>query len=156
MSLSIHRGVKPALRRTAALPVVLTVAAIAAGCASPEDVEFVDDYNAAVAPLTTTVSRLSTSIPSEPKAASKELDQVADRLVDVRADLAALDPPDDAADEFDRLLVTLGKSTKHVRAMARATKTGDLKRLGRATSNLSASASKLIAIEEELRAVVEN
>jgi hypothetical protein len=156
MSLTIHRGVKPALRRTAALPVVLAVAVIAAGCASPEDVEFVDDYNAAVAPLTTTMSRLSSSIAGEPEAASKALDRVADRLVDVRADLAALDPPDDAADEFDRLLVMLGKSTKQVRAMARATKAGDLKRLGKATTDLTASASKLIAIEQELRAVVEN
>jgi hypothetical protein len=38
------------------------------------------------------------------------------QLVDVRADLAALDPPDDAADEFERMLGALAKAPKQVRA----------------------------------------
>jgi hypothetical protein len=155
MNISILRRVV-ALRRTAALPVMLVVAVVAGGCASSEDVEFVDGYNAAVAPLSTTMSRLNTSLAGDPAAASRSLDRVADRLVDVRADLAALDPPDDAADEFDRLLGALAKAPKQVRAMARATKDGNLKRLGKATADLSATGTELVTIEQELRAIVEN
>jgi hypothetical protein len=109
-----------------------------------------------VAPLSTTMSRLGTSLAGDPEAASKSLDQVADRLVDVRADLAALDPPDDAADEFDRMLAVLKKAPKQVHAMARATKDGDLDRLGRATADISATGTQLVAIEQELRTIVEN
>jgi hypothetical protein len=156
MNLSILRGATVALRRSAAVPLVLTVAVGAAGCASSEDVEFVDGYNAAVAPLSTTMSRLSASLAGDPAAASKSLDRVADELVDVRADLRALDPPDDAADEFDRLLDALAKAPRQVHAMARATKDGDLKRLSKATTDLSRTGTELVTIEQELRDVVEN
>jgi hypothetical protein len=154
MNISTLGGI--AVGRRAALPIVIAVAVLAGGCASTEDAEFVDGYNAAVAPLTTTMSRLSTSLAGDPAGASKSLDRVADRLVEVRADLAALDPPDDAADEFDRMLVALKTGTKQVRAMARATKDGDLERLGKVTAHLSATGTKLIAIEQELRTIVEN
>ena len=135
---------------------MLAVALAAAGCAGSEDAEFVDGYNAAVAPLSTTMSRLSSSLAGDPAAASKSLDQVAGRLVDVRADLAALDPPEDAADEVDRMLGALKKGTKRVRAMARATKDGDLKRLSKVTTDLSATGTELVTIEQELRTIVEN
>jgi|SRR5215216_2206214 len=156
MYFSTLRGITIALRRPAALPLVLAVTLVAAGCASSEDAEFVDGYNAAVAPLSTTMSRLSSSPAGDPAAASKSLDRVADRLVDVRADLAALDPPDDAADEFDRMLGALKKGTKQVRAMARATKDGDLKRLSKATADFSDTGTELVTTEQELRTIVEN
>src|SRR5215203_4834226 len=79
MSLSTPRDIAVAFRRRAALPIVLAVAVAAGGCASAEDAEFVDGYNAAVAPLSTTMSRLDTSLARDPAAASKSLDQVADR-----------------------------------------------------------------------------
>ena len=145
----------PTLLRRSALPAALAAAVLVAGCASTEEVEFVDGYNAAVAPLTTTMSNLSTSLAGDPAAASKSLDRVADKLVDVRADLAALEPPEDASDEFDRLLVALDKAPKQVHAMAKATKSGNLERLAEATADLSTTATRLIAIEEELRTVVE-
>jgi len=156
MYFSILRGITAALRRPAALPLVVAVALVAAGCASSEDTKFVDGYNAAVTPLSTTMSRVSSSPGGDPVAVSKSLDQVADRLVDVRADLAALDPPDDAADEFDRMLGALKKGTKQVRAMARATKHGDLKRLSNVTADFSATGTELVTIEQELRTIVES
>src|SRR5215217_3164139 len=117
MNFSTLRSVTAAIRRPAALPLVLAVTLVAAGCGSSEDADFVDGYNAAVAPLSTTMSDLSASPAGDPAAASKSLDQVADGLDDVRANLAALDPPEDAADEFDRMLGALEKGRKQVRAM---------------------------------------
>src|SRR5215216_7773335 len=156
MYFSTLRGITIALRRPAALPLVLAVTLVAAGCASAEDAEFVDGYNAAVAPLSTTMSGLSSSPAGDPAAASKSLDQVADGLDDVRADLAALDPPEDAADEFDRMLGALEKGTEQVRAMAGAAKDGDVKQLTKATADFSATGTHLVTIEQELRTILEN
>ena len=153
----MHFSTARALRRPAAIPLVLAVAAlVTAGCASAEDAEFVDGYNDAVAPLSTTMNRLGSLPASDPAAASKSLNKLADQLVDVRADLAALDPPGDAADEFDRMLAAIDKGTKQVRVMARATKHGDLERLAKAITDFSATGTKLVAIEDELRTTVEN
>lgn len=143
-------------RRLAALPLVLAVTVVAAGCGSSGDADFVDGYNAAVAPLTTTMSDLSSTPTGDPAAASKSLVRLADGLDDVRADLAALEPPEDAADEFDRMLRALDKGTKQVRAMAGAAKDGNLKQLAKATADFSATGTDLVKIEQELRTVVEN
>ena len=156
MNLTTLRSVTGALRRPAALPLVLVVTFAAAGCASSDDAEFVDGYNAAVAPLSTTMNGLSSSPAADAAAAAKSLDKVADGLDDVRGDLTALDPPEDAADEFDRMLVALEKGTKQVRAMAGAAKDGNLKRLTKATTDFSATGTDLVTIEQELRTIVEN
>ena len=157
MHFSPLHSVTGALRRPAALlPLALAVAAVAAGCGSSENADFVDGYNDAVAPLSTTMSGLSSSPTSDPAAASKSLDQVADGLDDVRADLAALEPPEDAADEFDRLLGALEKGTKQVRAMAGAAKDGDMNQLAKATARFSATGTDLVTAERELRTVVES
>jgi hypothetical protein len=154
MHLLTLRRVAVALRRPAALPVVLAVTLVAAGCGSSDDAEFVDGYNAAVAPLSTTMSGLSSS--PNLAAASRSFDQVADGLDDVRADLAALEPPEDAADEFDRMLVALEKGTRQVRVMAGAAKDGDLKRLTRVTAKFSATGTDLVKIEQQLRTILES
>src|SRR5215207_554316 len=156
MNLTTLRSATVALRRPAALPLVLAVTLAAAGCASSEDADFVDGYNAAVAPLTTTMNGLSSSPAGDPAAAGKSLDKVADGLDDVHADLAALDPPEDAADEFDRMLGALEKGTEQVRAMAGAAKDGNVKRLTKATADFSATGTDLVKIEQELRTIVEN
>ena len=156
MHFSTLRSVTVALRRPVALPLVLAVTLVVAGCGSSDDAEFVDGYNAAVAPLSTTMSDLSSAPAGNPKAASKSLVQVADGLDAIRADLAALDPPEDAADEFDRMLGALAKGTEQIRTMAGAAKDGDLKQLTKATANFSATGTDLVTIEQELRTVLEN
>jgi hypothetical protein len=156
MHFSTPRSVRVALRRPAALPLLLAATLVAAGCGSSDYADFVDGYNAAVAPLSTTMSGLSSSPAGDPAAAGKSLDKVADGLDDVRADLAALDPPEDAADEFDRMLGALEKGTEQVRAMAGAAKDGDVKKLTKATADFSATGTDLVTIEQELRTILEN
>jgi hypothetical protein len=135
---------------------MLAITLVAAGCGSSDDAEFVDGYNAAVAPLSATMNDLGASPAGDPAAASKSLDQVADGLDDVRADLAALDPPEDAADEFDRMLGALEKGTEQVRTMAGAAKDGNLKRLTKATADFSATGTDLVTLEQELRTILQN
>ena len=155
MHFSTPHHVTVALRRSLALPLVLAVA-LAAGCGGSEDADFIDGYNAAVAPLSTTMTELSSAPAGDPKAASKSLVQVADGLDAIRADLAALEPPEDAADELDRMLGALAKGTDQIRVMAGAAKDGNLKRLTKATADFSATGTDLVTIEQELRTVLEN
>lgn len=156
MHFSTLRGATVSLRRPAALCLALAVTAVAAGCASSEDAEFVNGYNDAVEPLSTMMSDASLSPTGDPATASKSFDRVADKLDGVRADLAALEAPEDAADEFDRMLVAIDRGTKQVRVMARAAKTGNLTKLAKATAGFSATGTKLVSIEQELRTIVEN
>jgi hypothetical protein len=141
-------------RRLAALVPVLAVT-LAAGCGGSDDADFVDGYNAAVAPLTTLMTDLGSAQADDPAAAGKTLDQLADGLDGVRTDLAALEPPADAADELDRMLGALGQGTKQVRAMATAATDGDVGKLTKATQRFSETGTELVTIEEELRTAVE-
>jgi hypothetical protein len=156
MHFSILRGVTDALRRPAALSLVVSATVVAVGCGGSDDADFVDGYNAAVAPLSTTMSRLSSAPAGDPAAVSKSLARLAGGLEDVRSDLAALHPPEDAADEFDRMLSALDKGTKQVRAMAGAAEKGDVKRLTKASADFSATGTDLVTFEQELRAILEN
>ena len=143
-------------RRIAALLPLLAVSAAVAACGGSDDADFVDGYNKAVAPLNTMMSELGTTSPSDPSAASKSLNQVADGLDEVRTNLAALEPPADAADEFDQMLGALDKGTDQVRDMASAAKSGNVEKLTKATADFSETGTDLASLEQQLRSVVEN
>ena len=143
-------------RRLAALLPVLAVSAAVAACGGSDDADFVDGYNEAVAPLNTMMTDLGTTSASDPAAASKSLNKVADGLDEVRTNLAALEPPEDAADEFDQMLGALGKGTDQVREMAGAAKSGNIEKLSKATTDFSATGTDLVKLEQQLRTLVEN
>jgi hypothetical protein len=143
-------------RRLAALLPLLAVSAAVAACGGSDDADFVDGYNKAVAPLNTMMSELGTTSPSDPSAASKSLNQVANGLDEVRTNLAALEPPADAAEEFDQMLGALDKGTDQVRDMAGAAKSGNIEKLTKATADFSATGTDLVTIEQQLRTLVEN
>ena len=143
-------------RRLAALLPILAVSAAVAACGGSDDADFVDGYNKAVAPLNTMMSDLGTTSASDPAAASKSLNQVADGLDEVRTRLAALEPPSDAKEEFDKMLGALDKGTGQVRDMAAAAKSGNLDKLTKATADFSATGTDLASLEQQLRQVVEN
>jgi hypothetical protein len=69
-------------RPPAALAAVLTVAVVAAGCASAEDRDFVDGYNDAVAPLQTTMSSIAASPKGDPAEMSRSLRKLAVAIED--------------------------------------------------------------------------
>ena len=143
-------------RRLAALLPILAVSAAVAACGGSDDADFVDGYNKAVAPLNTMMSDLGSTSAGDPAAASKSLNQVADGLDEVKTKLAALEPPSDAKDEFDKMLGALETGTDQVRDMAAAAKSGNIEKLTKATSDFSATGTDLASLEQQLRQVVEN
>ena len=143
-------------RRLAAMLPIIAVSAAVAACGGSDDADFVDGYNKAVAPLNTMMSDLGSTSASDPSAASKSLNQVADGLDEVKTKLSALEPPADAADEFDKMLTTLDKGTDQVRDMAAAAKSGNIEKLTKATTDFSATGTDLASLEQQLRSVVEN
>src|SRR5687767_15357869 len=80
--------------------VALLVLLAPAGCGG-SDSSFAEDYNQAVKPL----SRLGEGM----GARAREFDRLARRTEQTRANLSKLDAPDDARDEFDKLLASLNR-----------------------------------------------
>ena len=100
------------LRSAAALLVLLA----AAGCGGEEST-FTQDYNRAVRPL----SSLGRHIGTKPSS----FDALARRTDATRANLAKLDPPDEARDELKALLARLDEVTADLRDVATAARGKD-------------------------------
>jgi hypothetical protein len=142
-------------RPLAVLPVLAVSLVAAAGCGGSDDADFVDGYNNAVEPLNTLMQDIGPTDATDPAAASQSLNKLADGLEGVRADLAELEAPDDAADELDRLLTSLDKGTDQVRDMAAAAEKGDVQKLTSATTKFSKTGTDLVTAEQQLRTAVE-
>jgi hypothetical protein len=125
--------------------VVLVLLALA-GCGG-SDSSFAEDYNEAVEPL----SQLGQGMGTQ----ASEFDRLARRTEKTRDNLAELDAPDDAKDEFDALLARLDKVTGDLTAVARATRSKDVVRQRRAAKRLVRSSTEVQKAEAALRAAVE-
>ncbi len=107
--------------RNAALATLILVPALAvAGCGESEDNDFREGYNAAVKPLSELGSGIGSSIGgAEGKsnaAIEKEFQNLADKAQETHDNLAELDPPDDAKEEFDTLLAALRRGHRRPEA----------------------------------------
>ena len=82
-----------------------------AGCGGDDSNQFREDYNAAVENLTDINSEIGSATAGgagqSNAAIAKELDKIADAADTARGELADLDPPEDAKQEFDKLLAAL-------------------------------------------------
>jgi hypothetical protein len=125
--------------------VVLLVLLAPAACGG-SDSSFAEDYNRAVEPL----SRLGEGMGTQ----AREFDRLARRTAETRANLEKLDAPDDARDEFDRLLATLNRVTGDLSAVARATRSKDMVRQRRAAKRLVRSSTAVQRAEAALRRAV--
>jgi hypothetical protein len=130
----------------------LTSAAVAfvllalAGCGG-SDSSFAEDYNQAVEPL----SQLGQGMGTQ----ASEFDRLASRTEQTRDNLAKLDPPDDAQEEFASLLAQLDQVTGDLTAVARATRSKDVVRQRRAAKRLVQSSEEVQRAESALRQAVE-
>src|SRR5688572_31896091 len=113
---------------------VLLVLLALAGCGG-SDSSFAEDYNKAVEPL----SQLGKGMGTD----AAEFDRLARRTEETRTNLAKLDAPDDARDEFDRLLAGLERVTADLKAVARATRSKDFVRQRRAAKRLVRSSTQV-------------
>ena len=121
--------------------------------------QFREDYNAAVDKL----SKINTDIGSAAGDAGErsnakianEFNQIADTAEQTRSDLADLDPPEDAKQEFDKLLAALEKGVGDLRSVAKAAKSNNPQRANQAVEDLARSGEEITAAETALKKAVD-
>ena len=110
------------------------------------DSSFAEDYNRAVEPLSRLGARMG--------ARASEFDRLARRTERTRANLSKLDAPDDAKQEFDKLLTELDQVTDDLNAVADATRSKDVVEQRKAAKQLVRSGAEVQRAEAALRAAV--
>jgi ABC-type transporter Mla subunit MlaD len=144
---------------TALCLAALAVALPGAGCGGDDSDQFREDYNAAVEKL----SRINSDIGSATGGAAgqsndaiaKEFDKIADTAEQTRSDLADLDPPDDAKEEFDTLLSSLGQGVDDLRAVASAAKSDNPAKANEAVRDLARTGQEITEAENALKKAVD-
>jgi hypothetical protein len=142
----------------AALALLAVVPAV--GCGSDNSDQFREDYNAAVEKL----SKINTDIGSAAGNAGErsnakianEFNQIADTAEQTRSDLAGLDPPEDAKQEFDKLLAALENGVGDLRSVAKAAKSNNPQRANQAVDDLAQSGQEITAAETALKKAVDD
>jgi hypothetical protein len=125
---------------------VVLVLLLPAGCGGEENT-FTEDYNEAVRPL----NRLGEGLGTKPAS----FERLATGTEQARTNLAELDPPDDAQDEFDVLLDRLAEVTRDLTAVANAERSKDVVRQRRAAKRLVESSNAVEEAETALKRAVE-
>jgi hypothetical protein len=127
-------------------PVVVLVLLAMAGCGGGDD-SFAEDYNKAVEPLAGLQSEMGTS--------ARQFDRLAEKTRQTRANLADLDPPEDAQEEMDTLLSGLAGVTEDLTAVADAVRSKDSVKQQRAAKRLVESSTEVQRAETALQQAVE-
>lgn len=146
--------------RKSALAALLLVPVLGlAACGESEDNDFREGYNSAVKPLSELNSGIGSSIggaAGESNAAiEKEFQRLADKAQETRDNLSELDPPDDAKEEFDRLLAALDEGTSDLEAVAEAAGSDDPAKAAEAAQDLVKSGTKIQQAETKLQQAVD-
>lgn len=131
------------MRLSSAVALLVLLAPAACG---GSDSSFAEDYNRAVEPLSRLGERMG--------ARASEFDRLARRTERTRANLSKLDAPDDAKQEFDKLLTELDQVTDDLNAVADATRSKDVVEQRQAAKQLVRSGAEVQRAEAALRAAV--
>jgi hypothetical protein len=131
------------MRRTSSA--LLLVLLPVAGCQSSGE-SFADAYNDAARPLT----ELRADVGTRPA----EFERLAQRTERTRANLAELEPPEEARDELDRLLRGLDEATRDLEAVARAARSRDVPEQREAAQRLVRSSAEVQRAETALQRAV--
>ena len=131
------------MRLTSSAVVLVLLALL--GCGG-DDSSFTEDYNKAVRPLSSF---------GEVGAGPAEFDRLARRTARIRENLAALDAPEDARDEFGALLARLDAVTGDLSAVATAERSKDVVKQRRAAKRLVRSSNAVERAETALKQAVE-
>jgi hypothetical protein len=86
----------------------------------------------------------------------REFDRIAETAARTRDDLAELEPPDEAREEFDELLAAIEDGVRDIRAAADAARSGNQDRFNEAAERLSESGREIGAAEQALKDAVES
>jgi uncharacterized membrane protein YccC len=145
--------------RLAALALALVLGP--AGCGGGEDDanQFREDYNAAVDRLNDVNSNIQQSgenlAGQSGEQIAQEFNRIADTAEKTRQELQDLDPPEDAQDEFDRLLSAVGQGVDDLRATADAARQEDQQRFLEAAQQLSQTGERISEAESALKSAVD-
>jgi hypothetical protein len=141
---------------------LVLAALVGLGCGEEDETadQFRDGYNAAIERLNRVNSNIQESgrkLASQPGSEiAQEFDRIAETAAETRADLAELEPPEDARDEFDELLAAIKKGVTDIRAVADAAREENQERFVDATEALANSGEEISAAEDELKDEVES
>jgi methyl-accepting chemotaxis protein len=150
------------MTRARAAIFLLLAALVVAGCGDDDDTagQFRDGYNAAIERLNavnTDIEESGEELASKPgPQIAKEFDRIAETAAQTRADLAKLEPPEDARDAFNELLGAIEDGVKNIRAVADAAREENQQEFLEATEALSESGEEITAAENELKDAVES
>ena len=128
---------------SAAVLLVLLLAAVCGG----DDSGFTEGYNKAVEPL----RQFGQGMGDQPR----EFTRLAKRTRQIRDNLATLDPPDDAKDEFDALLARLDEVIADLDSVAKAGRTADVVKQRQAAADLVKSSTAVERAETALKQAVD-
>ncbi len=148
-------------RPVAITAVVLAVSLPIAACGGGDDDDesFKEDYNAAVKPLTELNSDIGDSLGGaggqSNAAIAKEFDKLASKAQETRDNLAELDPPEDAKEEFDNLVSALKDGANDLKAVAEAARDGNPAEARQAGQDLVKSGSAVQEAETNLQKAVD-
>jgi chromosome segregation ATPase len=148
--------------RARAAALLVLAALVGLGCGEDDETaeQFRDGYNAAIERLNQVNSNINESgreLASQPGSKiAQEFDRIAETAAQTRADLAELEPPEDARDEYDELLAAIKDGVTDIRAVAAAARAENQERFVDATQALAESSEKISAAEDELKDVVES
>jgi ribosomal protein L29 len=146
-------------RLTAVCLAALSVVLPAAGCGGDDSDQFREDYNAAVERLSSINSDIGSAAGGAAgqsnDAIAREFDKIADTAEQTRSDLAELDPPDDAKEEFDTLLASLERGVDDLRAVASAAKSDNPAEANEAVRDLARTGREITEAENALKKAVD-
>ena len=107
-------------------------------------------------------SRSSTPLAHVPSPGSSSFEmsrpvfsRIASNAARTRDDLSALEPPEDARDEFDELLAAIDKGVQDIRATASAARHENQQRFQEAALELSRSGQEIAEAENALKEAVD-
>lgn len=147
--------------RTRVAALALALALPAGGCGGEDDGanEFREGYNAAVERLSevnTGVQDSGRNLAGKSGAEiSREFGRIADIAAQTRERLDGLDPPEDADDEFERLLAALDQGVRDIRSAAEAARREDRERFAEAAEALAESGQEINRAESALKDAVD-
>ena len=146
-------------RLTAVCLAALAVVLPASGCGGDDSDQFREDYNAAVERLSSINSDIGSAAGGAAgqsnDAIAREFDKIADTAEQTRSDLAELDPPDDAKEEFDALLASLEQGVDDLRAVASAAKSDNPAEANQAVRDLARTGKEITEAENALKKAVD-
>jgi methyl-accepting chemotaxis protein len=150
------------MMRGPAAILLLLAALVAVGCGEDDDSadQFRDGYNEAIQRLNAVNTDIQESgeelaSKSGPQIA-REFNRIAETAAATRANLAELEPPERAGDEFDELLAAIEDGVASLRAVANAAREENPQQFQDATDALSESGEAISRAETELKDAVES